>query len=502
MTRGSDSAPQWDFFVSYTQSDRAWAEWIAWLLEEDRHRVLIQAWDFVPGSNWVNRMQDGVRAASRTIAVLSGQYLDSVYGAAEWQAAWAADPAGRDRKLLVVRIADGERPGLLSGVVGVDVFGVSEAMARTRVREMVARAAAGRSKPGTPPPFPPAMRAVPSEPRFPGALPGIWSMPARNPNFTGRVKDLAALTSSLTSGVTVTVQSVHGMGGVGKTQLAVEYAHVHATDYDLVWWIPAEQPALIPDQFAGLARQLGLDSDAVVDPDGVRKFVHDALRQLPGWLLVFDNADAVRDVRPWVPSAPLLPGIRAHVIVTTRRGGFSRIGRVLDLDVLDMHDATAFLRVRLPGMDTSVCQRLAAELGRLPLALEQAAAYLDHTQMPPAEYLDLLVSRGHELHARGHAADHTDTVATLWTLSLEKIAHEEPASVRLLDLCGYLAPEPIPLDLFTAHHDLLGLAVNLFRWCRVCRVRGWGGGCSSTRRGRCGGGSSDSRGLSSACRRF
>src|ERR1035438_444146 len=123
MDRGDGSRDRYDFFLSYTQADRAWAEWIAWLLEEDGHRVLVQAWDFVPGSNWIQGMQGGTRDAARTIAVLSPDYLESVYGSAEWQAAWAQDPAGTGRKLLVVRVKDCGRPGLLAGGVGGDVFG-------------------------------------------------------------------------------------------------------------------------------------------------------------------------------------------------------------------------------------------------------------------------------------------------------------------------------------------------------------------------------------------
>jgi TIR domain len=79
---GGDARRGWDFFVSYTQADRAWAEWIAWVLEEDGYRVLIQAWDFVPGANWLQGMQEGTSEAERTIAVLSADYLQSVYGGA------------------------------------------------------------------------------------------------------------------------------------------------------------------------------------------------------------------------------------------------------------------------------------------------------------------------------------------------------------------------------------------------------------------------------------
>ncbi len=111
---------------------------------------------------------------------------------------------------------------------------------------MVSAAVAGRAKPAVPPGFPGAGRAVPRAARFPGALPQVWKVPARNPRFTGRDPELEQLGRALAAGAAVTVHSVHGMGGVGKTQLAAEYAYAHATDYDLVWWVAAEEPAADP----------------------------------------------------------------------------------------------------------------------------------------------------------------------------------------------------------------------------------------------------------------
>ena len=448
MGTGADEPSEWDFFVSYTQADRAWAEWVAWVLEEDGHRVLVQAWDFVPGSNWIQGMQAGVAGAARTIALLSPDYLKSSYGSAEWQVAWAGDPGGKQRKLLVARVAECERPGLLAGVVGVDLFGRPEAETKARLRTMVSSAAAGRAKPQAPPVFP-GGRAMRREPRFPGALPGVWKVPARNPNFTGRGADLAAVRSALASGSMVTVQSLRGMGGVGKTQLAAEFAYARAGDYDLVYWIAAEEPATIADQFAALARLLGLE--AAADPEALREQVHGRLRDVPGWLLVFDNADEAEDIRPWLPGGPLPPGIPGHVIVTTRRGGFGVLGPVMELDVIDLPSAVGLLRARVPDLKEGVAQEIATELGRLPLALEQAAAYLDRSAMPAGDYLALLRGRAAELYPRGTVSGRQETIATLWDITLERISGEAPAAVVLLELCAYLAPEPIPLDLFTAH---------------------------------------------------
>ena len=454
MTVDAGRADRWDFFISYTQADRAWAEWIAWILEEAGYRVLIQAWDLVPGSNWIQRMQDGITGAERTVAVLSPDYLAGQYATAEWQAAWKSDPAGLQRKLLITRVRECERPGLLSGVVGEDLFGIPEAEAQVRVRKMVSAAISGRAKPGVAPAFP-GSRAIDSEPRFPGALPRIWKVPARNPNFTGRGQELAMLVARVKNGSPVTVQALHGMGGVGKTQLAAEYCHARASDYDLVYWIAAEEPATIADQFTALASRLGLASASGADPGALQMMVHDQLRNVPGWLLVFDNANEVAHIRDWLPTSPLPPGMPGHVIVTTRRRGFAALGSVLELDVIDLPSSVTLLQTRVRSLAHNAAEQIAEELGRLPLALEQAAAYLDKTGMPGLEYLDLLRRRASELYTRGQVSDRRDTIATLWDITLERISAKAPAAVILLQLCAYLAPEPIPPNLFTQHTNTL-----------------------------------------------
>lgn len=156
MTDADPRVTEWDFFVSYQQADRAWAEWIAWQLEGAGHSVLFQGWDFVPGTNWVTLMQDGVSHSARVIVVLSPAYIASVFGAAEWQAVWIHDPDGARRRVIPVRVADCERPGLLAGIVGVDLFGVPEPKAVQRLQDAIQRAVAGRGKPLNPPSFPSA----------------------------------------------------------------------------------------------------------------------------------------------------------------------------------------------------------------------------------------------------------------------------------------------------------------------------------------------------------
>ncbi|KQM02477.1 WD domain, G-beta repeat-containing protein, partial [Frankia sp. CpI1-P] len=166
-----DGVRTWDFFVSYTSVDERWAEWVAWQLEDAGYRVLIQAWDFVPGSDWYLGMQQGVTHAQKMIALLSPGYLKSVYGGQEWRAVLAADPIGFTRKLLPVRIEECDRPGLLRTVVGFDLFDLEPEAARAHLLQKVSHSLSGRAKPATAPKFPVPARSAPpvDEPAFPPA---------------------------------------------------------------------------------------------------------------------------------------------------------------------------------------------------------------------------------------------------------------------------------------------------------------------------------------------
>jgi tetratricopeptide (TPR) repeat protein len=262
--------------------------------------------------------------------------------------------------------------------------------------------------------------------------PGLaWKVPARNPNFTGRERDLGAL-AELPGVVTV-----RGMGGVGKTQLVVEHCHRHRDEYDVVWWVSAETPALIPDQLRLLGAALGLD----LPPDGLPLLLSH-LRGLPRSLLVFDNAESVDHVRDFLPPGP--------AVITTRRAGFDALGPVLDLSTFDRADSVALLRSRA-DLTAAEAAELANLLGDLPLGLEQAAAYLRQTAIPADEYLDLLRRNPDAMADKGrdhHRPAAESTLATLWTLSFTRVAETHPLAANILALCAYLAPDAIPLHLF------------------------------------------------------
>lgn len=166
VSESEHSSERRDFFVSYTGADESWAEWVAYELEEAGYSTFLQAWDFTPGAHFVEEMHRATSLADRTIAVLSDTYIRSQFASAEWQEAWRADPAGGQRRLLVLRIEDCNRPGLLGQVVSVDLFGVDQEAARSRLLGAVR---AERRKPDLPPGFPGAEPPA-ARPPFPGRL--------------------------------------------------------------------------------------------------------------------------------------------------------------------------------------------------------------------------------------------------------------------------------------------------------------------------------------------
>ena len=281
-----------------------------------------------------------------------------------------------------------------------------------------------------------------------GARPRVWNIPARNPGFTGRDDLLAGLREQLLAGDRAVVQALHGMGGVGKTQLAAEYAHQFAGTYDLAWWINAEQGGLIGDQVAALGLVLGCVQPGA-GTEAVRAAVLAELRHRGRWLLVFDNAQDPADVTPW------LPGGGGHVLITTRERGWDEVAAPVEVDVLARAESVAILQTRVPALSGAGAGRLAAELGDLPLAIAQAAGFMAGTGMAAGEFLGLLRTRAGQLLAQGAPGSYPRSLAAATGLIADRLARQDPAAAELASVCAFLAPEPIPESLFTAAVSVL-----------------------------------------------
>ena len=427
-----------DFFVSYTGADEAWATWIGVQLEAAGQRVRLQAWDSPAGENFVVWVSRQMRAAARTIAVCSAAYFDSHWCTQEWTGALAG------RKVIPLRVSDCTMPPVLATTSWRDLFGLDESAARCRLLEAVGLTAVARVATGG---FPGAPSAAADIATFPGRLPEVWNVPGRLASFTGRASLLEQIHDQLCSGGRDAVTALHGLGGVGKTQLAVEYAWRYAGDYRLVWWIDAERTALLGEHYTALASRCGLSASGRIAEDAAAML--DWLRRRDGWLLVFDNAESPAGLRPW------LPGGAGHVLITSRNPAWGGLAACLNVDVLDRADAVTLLVGRLPGLDPDLADAIAAEVGDLPLALEQTAAYLEVTGMPPQRWLQRFRARRAELLAKGHDLAYGGTVDSAWTLALDRLATEAPAGAQFLGLAAHLGPDPIPLALLTGLPDLL-----------------------------------------------
>ncbi|MCH8296131.1 TIR domain-containing protein [Candidatus Poribacteria bacterium] len=212
-----------DFFISYNRADKEWAEWIAWVLEEDGYTVVIQAWDFRPGGNFVLDMQRAAAETEKTIAVLSDNYLDAEYTQPEWAAAFARDPQGKERTLIPYRVKECIPMGLLKPIGYVDLVNLSELPARKAVLGAFDK----RAKPADAPAFPGAKgasRIAPNRVQYPGISadsigelePEGGAIPLDSPFYVQRHTD-EEFNTALTRGDSIVL--VKGARQVGKTSL-------------------------------------------------------------------------------------------------------------------------------------------------------------------------------------------------------------------------------------------------------------------------------------------
>jgi tetratricopeptide (TPR) repeat protein len=294
-----------------------------------------------------------------------------------------------------------------------------------------------------------------------------WNVPyLRNPFFTGREELLKQLHDNLTQnkaaaltqaqarpGDSAQAQAIHGLGGIGKTQTAVEYAYRYCDDYRYVLWVNAATRDELITSFVGLATLLNLPERQEQDQTKIVAAVKHWFTAHDRWLLIVDNADDLAMAGEFLPT-----GGKGHLLLTTRAHALGPLASGIEVEKLDSQQGMLLLLRRAkvlrldallddaPLADRTAAAAIVEEMDGLPLALDQAGAFIEETQSSVSDYLQRFRQRQDLLLKRrgGPGKDHPEPVATTWSLSFERVEQLDPLAAELLRCCAFLAPDAIP----------------------------------------------------------
>ncbi|MGH3313131.1 MAG: FxSxx-COOH system tetratricopeptide repeat protein [Streptomyces sp.] len=451
------------FVVAFPGYHRSWATWLAHRLESYGHRATLQRWDPSREQPLEEALGDLLLARGRVLLVLSDWFFQlGPRREGEWNAVLRDFVARHADRFAAVNLTNRTLLPATAVLEPVDLWSVGEEEAE---RRLLARL-------GLTPASPP--RLLPAGPgsRFPNDPVAVWGeVPRRNRQFTGRDELLNQLQQRLTDAAHgASACSLVGMSGIGKTQMAAEYAHRFSPDYDVVWWINSDQRNTQRDRFGELAVELGLTESS--EPGERIRAVRDALRRgepYSRWLLVFDGWEENEEAAQYLPQGG--PG---HVLITSRNRSWRGQTDIVDISGFLRAESTGYLMRRAPHVTSAEADQVAAEFHDVPLQMAQAAAWLGESRMPAAEYLRM-VRQGGLRGVEGHSvpADYPESSLTSWSILINKLRQSEPRTVELLTLCSVFAPGRIPLGLVRAvpaadlPEDLRWITADRPGWARA-----------------------------------
>jgi tetratricopeptide (TPR) repeat protein len=300
------------------------------------------------------------------------------------------------------------------------------------------------------------------------AVSSYWNVPyQRNPFFTGRKEILHHLHSVLLTEKTVTITQSHalsGLGGIGKTQMAIEYAYQHAPEYAAVFWIGADTYETLTASFISIAELLNLSEKQEQDQSKVIAAVLRWLNTHLEWLLIYDNVEDIEMVKRFLPNSR-----SGAILFTTRIHALGTLAHTIEVTQMSQEEGIHFLSHRakllhsyassaaLSPTDIDIARTMVELMDGLPLALDQAASYIEATQCSLSDYQQLFQSAHLRLlDERDAYADHPLSVAQTFTLAFAQLKKNNPAAADLLTVCAFLAPEAIPETFFLEGAKYLG----------------------------------------------
>ncbi|WP_226967155.1 FxSxx-COOH system tetratricopeptide repeat protein [Streptomyces phaeolivaceus] len=439
-----------DFHVSYTATDRLWADWTVAVLRAAGYEATlapIEVDDVTPEPVIPTGLERTPAGEARTVVLLSPRYTALPRARDVWQRVSRRDPSGRIGSVVPLLVDESTAPAEFAPRSTVSLVGIAAEEAVARLLAAVDHPDSGERGPRS------TVAALAGSARLPGTRPRVvGGRPQRNAIFTGRPALMERLRDGLLGGTTAVLpQALHGLGGVGKTQLALEYAYRFESDYDLVWWINAAEPTQILQQVSLLAGYLGVPLDDGGLTAAVRNEVWDKLRRgIPHarWLIVFDNAEKPADLEGLVP----VGGPGRHILITSRNPAWTERAARIEVDLFTREESVALLRRYNPGLEPVEAARVAEELGDFPLAVSLAAASLQESAMPVDTYVEMLRTKMTDILGSQSAPDYPTSAAVSW--SLDRLKTRTPAAAALLELCAFFGPDPIPRDLFSSRPAL------------------------------------------------
>ncbi|MER7186107.1 FxSxx-COOH system tetratricopeptide repeat protein [Streptomyces hyaluromycini] len=435
-----------DFYISYAAPDRVWADWAAAAFRAagfEARLAPVETADPSASATTPDGVERTLAGEARLVVLLSPHYTTLKQARDIWQRVSRRDPNGENGMVIPVRVDDSSLPAEFSttspavSLVGVSAEEAVVQLLTTADRNQQSRCGAGRE----------VASVVPSA-RLPGTPPQVSRLPQRNAVFTGRRALVERLRDSLLSGGATTVlpQALYGLGGVGKTQIALAYAHRFASDYDVVWWINASEGQQIRQDLSALAEHLGL----AIGGKDLRALCNDVLDRLrrgtppyPRWLLVYDNAENPGDLNELLPDC----GPGRHVLITSRNPRWDERAERLEVDLFSRDESVDLLRRYNRSLEWAEADRVAEELGDFPLAVSLAAASLQQSALPVDTYVEMLRSQMTDILRSQPAPEYPTPAAATWLLSLSQLRERMPAAAALLQLCAFFGPDPIPQNL-------------------------------------------------------
>jgi len=423
------------FYISYHISDLDWAEWVAKQLEEVGYSISLQSWDSSKPGNYLKDLKYNATFANGVIILMSPDYFDILPSIDEWISLLLSLSEDKDFNMIAIRVQECSLYALLpESIFFLDIVGLN----KTNAKKNLIKAAHLSSLMV---PDLSELKASKSQ-RFITGLPRIWNIPyTKNPNFTGRDRILTKLHKLMHQDELKKRRIIlHGLSGVGKTRLAVEYAYKYSNNYDLVWWLRAEKSTTITNDFLDLAIKLKLIDEEDKKQYSVIENLLYWLKSNQYWLLIFDNVEDFNIIEKYLPDSD-----SGNVLFTSRNPSQDNM-TIISVPALNRSDSIELLLNYTGLNDKKSSNKLAEELGDLPLALEQVSTYIKENDFTIINYLNLLKRPGLDFSTQiATSLDYPETITTVFDISFQKADEQLKGSIDFLNLLAFLAPDDIPI---------------------------------------------------------